>query len=156
MRLARAPSAQVQGPCPLNLTHRRQRRRIGPQQKPGERGSKHIVVLQRGIDSGVGRRHTTGLAHGARRLVELALGAPSGLVPDVGGPRTYAMRDLVRDYLRATGRRRAVVQVPVPGAAGAAYRAGANLAPDRAVGHGTWEEFLAERFPSAARVHADR
>ncbi|CAB5628286.1 Uncharacterised protein [Pseudomonas putida] len=67
MRLARAPSAQVQGPCPLNLTHRRQRRRIGPQQKPGERGSKHIVVLQRGIDSGVGRRDASGLAYGARQ-----------------------------------------------------------------------------------------
>ncbi|CAB5587686.1 Uncharacterised protein [Pseudomonas putida] len=67
MRLARAPSAQVQGPCPLNLTHRRQRRRIGPQQQPGERGSKHIVVLQRGIDSGVGWGHAPGLAYRTRQ-----------------------------------------------------------------------------------------
>jgi len=85
----------------------------------------------------------------ADRLVELALGAPAGRVPDLAGPRTYPMTDVVRDYLRATGRRRPVVQVPVPGAAGAAYRAGANLAQDRAVGHGTWEEFLADRFPSS-------
>jgi len=86
----------------------------------------------------------------ADRLVELALGAPAGRVPDLGGPRTYAMVDLVRDYLRATGRRRPVVQVPVPGAAGAAYRNGANLVPDRAVGRGTWEQFLAQRLPGAA------
>jgi len=84
----------------------------------------------------------------ADRLVELALGSPAGLVPDLGGPRTYPMIDLVRDYLRATGRHRLVVQVPVPGTAGAAYRAGANLAPDRAVGHGTWEEFLVNRYPA--------
>lgn len=84
----------------------------------------------------------------ADRLTELALGTPQGLVPDVGGPRTYAMRDLVRDYLRATGRRRPVAGVLVLGRAGAAYRAGANLAPDRAVGRGTWEEFLAARFPA--------
>jgi hypothetical protein len=29
-------------------------------------------------------------------------------------------------------------------------RAGANLAPGRAVGHRTWEEFLAERVPAPA------
>jgi uncharacterized protein YbjT (DUF2867 family) len=87
----------------------------------------------------------------ADRLTELALGGARGLVPDVGGPRTYAMRDLVRDHLRATGRRRPVVEVPVLGGAGAAYRAGANLAPDRAVGRGTWEDFLAARDDVRAR-----
>ena len=35
--------------------------------------------------------------------------------------------------------------VPLPGRAAAAYRAGANLAPERAVGRRTWEEFLRER-----------
>jgi uncharacterized protein YbjT (DUF2867 family) len=32
----------------------------------------------------------------AARLVELALGAPAGLVPDMAGPRVYALSDLVR------------------------------------------------------------
>src|SRR5207247_3657324 len=31
----------------------------------------------------------------AARLVELALGAPAGLVPDVAGPRVSAMADLL-------------------------------------------------------------
>ncbi|PZG08043.1 SDR family oxidoreductase [Nonomuraea aridisoli] len=79
----------------------------------------------------------------AERLAELALGEPAGLVPDIAGPRVYAMEDLARDYLRATGRRRLVVPVRTPGRAAAAYRAGANLAPDRAVGRRTWEDFLA-------------
>jgi hypothetical protein len=39
----------------------------------------------------------------ADRLVELAVGAPAGLVPAIGGPRTYAVADLVRSYLDATG-----------------------------------------------------
>ncbi|MBN0038973.1 NAD(P)H-binding protein [Cellulosimicrobium cellulans] len=91
----------------------------------------------------------------ADRLVDLALGSPAGLVDDLGGPGTYRMADLVRDYLRATGRRRLVVQVPVPGAAGAAYRDGANLVQGPAVGpatvsRGTWEQFLADRFPPAS------
>ena len=86
----------------------------------------------------------------ADRLVELALGEPAGLVPDIGGPRVYPMADLVRGYLRATGRRRLIMPMRAPGKAARAVRAGANLAPDRAVGRRTWEEFL------AARVRVDR
>lgn len=81
----------------------------------------------------------------AARLVELALGEPSGLVPDVAGPRVYGLDELVRSYLRAAGRRRLLMPMRVPGGAARAIRAGANLAPDRAVGHRTWEDFLAER-----------
>jgi uncharacterized protein YbjT (DUF2867 family) len=36
----------------------------------------------------------------AARLVELALGTPAGLVPDLAGPRVYEMADLLRSYLR--------------------------------------------------------
>jgi uncharacterized protein YbjT (DUF2867 family) len=84
----------------------------------------------------------------AARLVELALGAPVGLVPDLGGPRVYELADLVRSYLRATQRHRPILPVRVPGGAARALRAGANLAPDRAVGHRTWEDFLADRLSS--------
>ncbi|HEX5504660.1 MAG TPA: NAD(P)H-binding protein [Thermomicrobiales bacterium] len=82
----------------------------------------------------------------AARLVELALGAPAGLVPDMGGPRVYAMAELVRGYLRASQKRRLILPIRLPGQAARAIRAGANLAPDRAVGRRTWEDFLAERL----------
>jgi uncharacterized protein YbjT (DUF2867 family) len=81
----------------------------------------------------------------AARLVELALAAPAGLVPDIAGPRVYAMSDLVRGYLKAGHKHRALVPLRLPGKAARAFRSGANLAPDRAVGHRTWEDFLAER-----------
>lgn len=81
----------------------------------------------------------------AARLVELALGTPAGLVPDLAGPRIYEMVDLVRGYLQAIGKHRPILPVRIPGRAAAAFRAGANLAPDRAVGHRTWEEFLGGR-----------
>jgi uncharacterized protein YbjT (DUF2867 family) len=63
----------------------------------------------------------------------------------MGGPRAYPLADLVRGYLQATHRRRRIVALPVPGQAAAAFRAGVNLAPGRAVGRRTWESFLAER-----------
>ena len=84
----------------------------------------------------------------AGRLVELTLGPPAGLVPDMGGPRVYAMADLLRGYLRARGKHRMMVPLRIPGKAARAFRAGANLAPERAVGHRTWEDFLAERVSS--------
>src|SRR5919112_3873061 len=88
----------------------------------------------------------------AARLVELSLGKPSGLVPEMGGPRVYEMTELVRSYLRATNRHRLTIPVRIPGAAARAVRAGANLTPEHAVGHRTWEDFLAERVPSRSRM----
>ena len=88
----------------------------------------------------------------ADRLVELALGTPAGLAPDMAGPRIYEMAELLREYLRARRMHRPIVLVPFPGQAARAIRAGANLAPDRAVGRRTWEEFLAEQV----RASSDR
>jgi uncharacterized protein YbjT (DUF2867 family) len=85
----------------------------------------------------------------ADRMVELALGPPSGLVPDIAGPRIYDIKDLISGYLRATNRRRLFVPMPVPGGAARAVKAGAVLAPDRAVGHRTWEQFLAANVKPA-------
>lgn len=75
--------------------------------------------------------------------MELALGEPAGLVPDMAGPHTYRMADAVRGYLRAGRKHRALVPLRLPGKGARAFRAGGNLAPDRAVGRRTWEDFLA-------------
>ncbi len=91
----------------------------------------------------------------AARLVELALGTPAGLVPDMGGPRVYPMADLVRGYLRARGKHRPIVPVRIPGQAARALRDGANLAPDRAVGRRTWEDFVAARVGSPGGSGSD-
>jgi hypothetical protein len=55
------------------------------------------------------------------------------------------MDEIVDSYLQATHTRRPTVSVRIPGEAARAFREGVNLAPDRAVGHLTWEEFLARR-----------
>ncbi|MFG2892189.1 SDR family oxidoreductase [Streptomyces sp. NPDC048248] len=82
----------------------------------------------------------------AARLVELTLGEPAGLVPDLAGPKVYGMAELSGGYLEARGKRRLMMPVRMPGKAGRAYRAGANLSVEGAqVGKRTWEDFLAER-----------
>jgi uncharacterized protein YbjT (DUF2867 family) len=87
----------------------------------------------------------------ADRLVELTLGAPAGLVPDLGGPRVHSMRDLLTSYLRSVGKRRPLMPMRLPGRAAAAFRAGANLTTEGGVrGQHTWEDFLARQLASAA------
>jgi uncharacterized protein YbjT (DUF2867 family) len=86
----------------------------------------------------------------AAQLVQLSLGEPAGLVPDIGGPRVYTMADLLRGYLHARHKRRLLIPIWLPGQAARAHRAGANLTPERAVGRRTWEAFLADRFRSSS------
>jgi uncharacterized protein YbjT (DUF2867 family) len=88
----------------------------------------------------------------AARLVELAVGPPAGMALEMAGPKVYEAVDLLRGYLKAIGKRRLIAPVRFPGRAARAIRAGANLAPDRAVGRRTWEEFLAEWASSAGRA----
>jgi uncharacterized protein YbjT (DUF2867 family) len=88
----------------------------------------------------------------AARLVVLALGEPSGVVPDIAGPRIYSMAELIRGYLQQIHRRRLLLPLPLPGHVARALRAGANIAPDRAVGSKTWEEFLADRLSQSQQI----
>jgi uncharacterized protein YbjT (DUF2867 family) len=85
----------------------------------------------------------------AARMVELTLGEPAGLVPDLAGPRAYGMDELVRTYLKATHRRRPLLPVRLPGRAARAVRAGATLPLDGDTGRRTWEDFLAEQLTPA-------
>ena len=82
----------------------------------------------------------------AERMVELALGAPAGLVRDLVGPQVIGAGELIRGYLSAAGKRRLTMPMPLPGTIGRLYRDGANLALDGAdVGHRTWTDFIDEQ-----------
>ena len=79
----------------------------------------------------------------AARLVAAVRGDQDGRLRDLGGPEVRDVADLAGAYLRAVGRPRRVVGLPVPGAIAAGYRSGANLASDGDRGTGTFEQFLA-------------
>ncbi|MDG4800647.1 hypothetical protein [Micromonospora sp. WMMD980] len=81
----------------------------------------------------------------------LTLGAPAGLAPDLAGPATLGLDELLAGYLTATGRRRLRPPLRIPGRVGRAYRDGANLArPDATRGVRTWDDFLADRLQGHA------
>lgn len=91
----------------------------------------------------------------ADRMAELVLGGPAGRVPDLGGPRVESAQEMVRAYLAATGRRRPVLRVPLPGRAGADFRAGGHLlGPDGVRGERTFADFLRSRVRPDGSVAA--
>ncbi|WAZ20381.1 NAD(P)H-binding protein [Streptomyces cinnabarinus] len=104
--------------------------------------SKSPVML---LPAGV-RDQPVEVAEVADRLAELAGGPPAGRVEDVAGPEVRSFESLARAYLRVVGRRRPVLNVPLAGKAYRAFREGGHLAPERAVGKGTFEEYLTVRF----------
>lgn len=85
------------------------------------------------------------LADVAARLTELASGPPQGAVPDIGGPEVLAARDFAQTWLRATGRRRPLVPLHLPGKVFAAYDAGANLVEGDPYGQLTFASYLARQ-----------
>jgi uncharacterized protein YbjT (DUF2867 family) len=78
-------------------------------------------------------------------LVEVALGDPIGLAPDVGGPEQHLISDLARRLVAHQGQRTKVVAVPLPGKVGRQVAggglltgAGATILPM------TYDEWLAD------------
>jgi uncharacterized protein YbjT (DUF2867 family) len=99
-----------------------------------------VIVLPKGVSD-----QPVDTSEVAARLADLAPAAPAGRVPDLGGPEIRTLSDLARAYLRAAGRHRRIVTVPLPGRTAHAFAAGGHLAPERAEGRVTFEEFLAKR-----------
>ncbi len=97
-----------------------------------------LVAAPRGV-----RFQVVEMAAVARLVASTVAAGPAGRLPDVGGPEAIRLIDLVRDHLRAVGRRRLVVPFPLLGAAGRAFRAGVNLTPNVLAGSSTWEQHVA-------------
>ena len=63
-------------------------------------------------------------------------------MPDIAGPRTYELIELARTWLKAQGKRRPLLQIPLFGKFAATMRAGYATAPDKARDGLTWEDWL--------------
>ncbi len=73
----------------------------------------------------------------------IAAAAPAGSTSDIAGPEVLSYETMVTGWLNATGTRKRMLRVPVPGRIASAMRSGALTAPDRRVGTVTWSQWLA-------------
>lgn len=80
----------------------------------------------------------------ARRLVEIAEGAPLGFAPELAGPDELRMADLARMAFETHGEQRVVFELPLPGKFGRALRSGAILPrADAQIDDVSYEDWLA-------------
>lgn len=96
------------------------------------------------------RFQTIDLRDVARTLVNVALSRDS-VPPEpivVAGPEIRTAKDLVTAWKKATGKRGIVAPVPLPGALGAFFRDGRNIAEDATFGTITYDEWLADTVRS--------
>ena len=85
----------------------------------------------------------------ARRLVEIVEEGPVGRAPDIGGPEIRDAVDLARTYRRHIGRRPRVISLPLAGRGARSFLTERHILGEPRYGRQTWEEYLAERFPTA-------
>jgi uncharacterized protein YbjT (DUF2867 family) len=97
-----------------------------------------VVLLPAGV-----RSQPVDVGEVADRLAEIAVGKPLGQAPEMGGPKACTVADVVRAVLKVSGRKRPVIEVPLPGKLIATLRDGGLLTPERAVGRRGFEDFLA-------------
>ncbi|NEN06661.1 NAD(P)H-binding protein [Diaminobutyricibacter tongyongensis] len=89
------------------------------------------------------RFQTIAVSDVATILVDAAEGnGPSNSTRAVGGPRIQSSRALAEAWKQATGSRAVIAGIRQPGALGAAWRAGDNLAPDQAIDGLDFERWL--------------
>jgi uncharacterized protein YbjT (DUF2867 family) len=82
----------------------------------------------------------------ADALWDCVAAGPSRRAPDVAGPEVLRYGDMMRAWLAAQGRRKLVLNLPVPGRTGEAFRTGGATAPDRAVGRLTWGAWVRAKY----------
>jgi uncharacterized protein YbjT (DUF2867 family) len=129
------------GPVPWTLQRATQFHDLIPKLAAGRLG---VVVAPRGFEL-----QPIDVREVARILVAAANGSPAGRLPDVGGPEVVSFADLARAWVRAAGKRRLVLSLPVPGASGRFFRSRALCVPDRRIGTLTFAQWLRETYPTS-------
>lgn len=88
----------------------------------------------------------------AVRLSELVGGDPAGRVDDIGGPEVLTLGEIARSYLKATGSRKLLMNLPMFGDVAQGFRQGYNAAAPR-YGKVTWNEWLARTYGANDAKH---
>ena len=92
----------------------------------------------------------------AERLADLALGDPAGRADDFGGPEILAAAELAQAVAEASGRRRRIVPLSVPGETFRAYADGGHLTPAHRDGKITFAQYLAEQGDAGVLRYRNR
>jgi len=82
----------------------------------------------------------------AALTAEAVLTEPGGLLPDMGGPEVWRVRDMAAVWLAAQGKRKILLPLWLPLAWAKSYQLGHNTCPERKVGKMTWKEWVKRKY----------
>jgi uncharacterized protein YbjT (DUF2867 family) len=83
----------------------------------------------------------------ARRLGELVQTAPTGRVPDIGGPEVQTLGELAQSWLTLRKMHRIILPVYLPGKSAQAFRQGYTTCPGRGGGGKiTWAQWVRQKY----------
>jgi len=85
----------------------------------------------------------------AAELATIIHARRTGMQPDFGGPAIHNAEYLARSLMDAKGKKRPILNLPVPSKTARAFKQGLHTNRDQAIGRVTWEEFLSRRYPSS-------
>jgi uncharacterized protein YbjT (DUF2867 family) len=82
----------------------------------------------------------------AERLVRALADGPRGLLRDFCGPEIFSLSEVARPWMQARSVSKPIVELPVPGKLGAAFREGHNTNAHGELGTRTWPDWLAREY----------
>jgi len=82
----------------------------------------------------------------AERMVQAVEDGPGGRLPEIAGPEVRSAGELARAWLKARGKRRLLLPLPLFGKVAASFRAGDNCAPENKYGRITWAEWVSRKY----------
>jgi uncharacterized protein YbjT (DUF2867 family) len=91
----------------------------------------------------------------AVRLAEIVRDGPGGRVADIGGPEVLTLGEIAQGWLKATGKRRLVINLPLWGKIAQGFRRGDNTTPQNRYGKITWDEWLQHTYGRKATNHTE-
>ena len=83
----------------------------------------------------------------AKRLVDIVLNEPAGMLPDFGGPEVRDLKSIAKAWQSARKDGRRLVNLPVPLKLGRQIEEGGLTCPDHKDGTITFDHYLGEKYP---------
>jgi len=83
----------------------------------------------------------------AQHMVDTLAKGPSGMLPDIGGPKVQSVKEIAQAWMAARGRKHILLPMPPIGPLGA-VAGGANTCPEQKFGKITWEDWLRRTYGS--------
>ena len=82
----------------------------------------------------------------ARRVADVALAAPAGMLPDFGGPEVRTFQSIAESWLAARREQRRLINVPMPFRFSRQFAEGKITCPDHRDGVVTFDQYLTEKY----------